>query len=99
MPGGGRAPRLCGVYTDLCWRRMGSVRRLQIHLDEPIDEALTREASRRGVSKAAVIRGALARELAVTEAPVVEDPWEALIGWLDSEPVDDIDEVIYEDRA
>ena len=75
------------------------MRRLQIHLDEAIDEALAREASRRGVSKAAVIRGALARELNGGEVPAVEDPWQALIGWLDSAPVDDIDSVIYEARA
>lgn len=75
------------------------MRRLQIHLDEPIDEALAREASRRGISKAAVVRGALARELSAGQVPPVEDPWLALIGWLDSEPVDDLDAIIYEDRA
>ena len=75
------------------------MRRLQIHLDEPVDEALARAASRRGVSKAAVIRAALARELSDAEVPAAEDPWAALIGCLDSEPVDDIDSVIYEQRA
>lgn len=73
--------------------------RLQIHMEEPLDDALTRAASRRGVSKAAVIRAALARELRDTEVPAVEDPWQALIGCLDSEPIDDIDSVIYEQRA
>ena len=75
------------------------MRRLQIHLDEPVDEALAREASRRGISKAAVIRGALARELSAGQVPPIEDPWQAMIGWLDSEPVDDLDAIIYEDRA
>lgn len=75
------------------------MRRLQVHLDEPIDEALAREASRRGISKAAVIRRALARELIDGQVPPVDDPWQALIGCLDSEPVDDLDAVIYEDRA
>ena len=75
------------------------MRRLQIHLEEPVEEALAREASRRGVSRAAVIRAALERELRGAEVPTAGDPWEALIGWLDSEPVDDIDSVIYEQRA
>jgi hypothetical protein len=51
------------------------------------------------VSKAAVIRAALARELNGGQQPNIEDPWDALTGWLDSEPVDDIDAVIYEQRA
>ena len=75
------------------------MRRLQVHLDEPLDEALARESCRRGISKAAVIRRALARELTAGPVPPVEDPWQALIGCLDSEPVDDLDAVIYEDRA
>src|SRR5262249_40410499 len=45
-----------GVYD-------GQVRRIQIHLDEDMDEAAQREASRRGISKAALIRTSLAREL------------------------------------
>ena len=27
------------------------------------------------------------------------DPWESMIGWLDNEPVDDIDDVIYGHKA
>lgn len=75
------------------------MRRLQIHLEEPVDDALSSEAVRRGVSKAAVIRAALARELDLAQIPKADDPWESLIGWLDSEPVDDIDAVVYEQRA
>jgi hypothetical protein len=26
---------------------------------------------------------------------MADDPWEYMIGWLDDEPVDDIDEVVY----
>ena len=75
------------------------MRRLEIHLEAPVDDALAREASRRGVSKAAVIRAALVRELSDAEVPAAEDPWAALIACLHSEPVDDIDSVIYEHRA
>ncbi|MBV8527217.1 MAG: CopG family transcriptional regulator [Candidatus Dormibacteraeota bacterium] len=75
------------------------MRRLQIYIDAPLDDALGREASRRGVSKAAVIRAALARELNGGAEPTFQDPWDALIGWLDSEPVDDIDAVIYDRKA
>jgi hypothetical protein len=70
------------------------VRRIQIHLDEVLDDALEAEAARRGVSKAALIREGMTRQL----GPVVsepEDPWQAIAGWLDDDPVDDIDEVIY----
>lgn len=75
------------------------MRRLQIYIDTPLDEALGREAGRRGISKAAVIRAALARELNGADRPAANDAWEALIGWLDSEPVDDIDAVIYDHQA
>jgi hypothetical protein len=26
---------------------------------------------------------------------MADDPWEDMIGWLDDEPVDDIDDVVY----
>lgn len=70
------------------------MRRVQIHLDEELDRAAAAEASRRGISKAALIRRALAHELEAGEGES-GDPWEALSGWLDDEPVADIDEVIY----
>lgn len=73
------------------------MRRLQIHLDDEIDDALAGEAARQGTSKAAVIRRALLREL--PEVPSSSrDPWEDLDGWLTVGGVDDIDAVIYEDR-
>lgn len=71
------------------------VKRIQIHIDDQLDAAAEREAARRGVSKASLIRASLARELAVEESPF-EDPWAAMVGWLDDEPVDDLDAVIYE---
>ena len=72
---------------------------MQIYIDEPLDEALGREAARRGISKAAVVRGALSKEFDGVAHPESEDPWDALIGLLDSDPVDDIDAIIYEQRA
>jgi hypothetical protein len=71
-----------------------SMRRVQIHLDEELDRSAAAEASRRGISKAALIRQALARELE-TGGEGAGDPWDALSGWLDDEPVADLDEVIY----
>jgi len=70
------------------------VRRLQIYMDEALDERLEAEARRRGVSKAALIRSAVAQDLGPT-LPAVDDPWKALVGWLDDDPVEDIDELIY----
>jgi hypothetical protein len=69
------------------------MRRVQIHLDEALDRAAADEAARRGISKAGLIRQTLARELRVEGT--AGDPWEDMIGWLDDEPVDDIDEVVY----
>ena len=76
------------------------MKRLQIYLDEAMDDALAREASRRGVSKAAVVRDALANEVDGAGSQEVQDRWGGLIGWItDGDPVDDIDAVIYEQKA
>lgn len=68
------------------------MRRIQIHLDESLDDAAAKEAGRRGISKAALIRECLAAGVARVHS---SDPWEAMIGWLDDEPVDDMDSVVY----
>jgi hypothetical protein len=73
------------------------MRRVQIHLDESLDEAAEREAARRGVSKAALIRASLARELNLVR-PANDDPWLAITGWLDDGPVEDLDAAIYDER-
>jgi hypothetical protein len=73
------------------------MRRIQIHIDEALDDAAGAEAARRGLSKAALIRASLARELALEE-PASRDPWQALTGWLDDGPVEDLDAVIYHRR-
>ncbi|MGH7687142.1 MAG: ribbon-helix-helix domain-containing protein [Candidatus Dormibacteria bacterium] len=73
------------------------MRRLQIHLEDAMDDALAAEAARLGLSKAAIVRTAL-----LTDRPdfpaTSDDPWEALNGWLDIGGVDDIDAVIYKGR-
>lgn len=74
------------------------MRRIQIHIDEALDDAAEAEASRRGQSKAALIRTALAKELAVEARPNA-DPWAAMTGWLDDGPVEDLDAVVYEQRG
>ena len=73
------------------------VRRIQIHIDEVLDDAAEAEAARRGQSKAALIRQALARELQV-HARSEADPWESMTGWLDDGPVEDLDSVVYDRR-
>jgi len=74
------------------------MRRIQIHIDEELDEAVAQEAARRGISKAALIRSCIAREIGAAPSPPA-DPWAAMVGWLDDEPVDDIDDVIYGPKA
>jgi Ribbon-helix-helix protein, copG family len=77
-----------GVYNVI-------MRRIQIHIDEALDDAAEVEAARRGLSKAALIRASLARELA-SETRRDADPWRALTGWLEDGQVEDIDAVIYD---
>ncbi|HEX6538939.1 MAG TPA: ribbon-helix-helix protein, CopG family [Candidatus Dormibacteraeota bacterium] len=71
------------------------MRRLQVHLDDELDDALAAEAAHLGTSKAAIIRRALTRDLPELPA-AADDPWEALDGWLSAGGVDDIDAAIYE---
>lgn len=70
------------------------MRRIQIHIDDTLDAAAEAEAARRGMSKAALIRVSVANELGVT-ASVQAEPWQSVTGWLDDDPVDNIDDVIY----
>ena len=72
------------------------MKRVQIHLEEELDRSAAAEAARRGISKAALIRLTLARELAASPLrPTGQAGWADMTGWLDVEPVDDIDEVVY----
>ena len=70
------------------------MRRIQICLEEELDEALQSESARSGKSRAALIRECV-RERFRPARGRIEDPLNALVGSVDAEPVDDIDEVIY----
>ena len=67
------------------------MKRLQISIDEELDEALGIEAARRKVSKAALIRG-FVREHLGGDQPA--NPVDDLVGDIDDE-AGDIDEVVY----
>jgi len=66
------------------------VKRIQIYIDESLDEALARRARRMRRSKAALIRDAVRREYGTTAA----DPFDRWGGGVDEAP-GDIDEVVY----
>ncbi len=67
------------------------MRRLQISIDEALDEALATEAARRHMSRAALIRELVRERL----GPVQDrDPMAALVGDIDEE-AGDIDRVVY----
>ena len=70
------------------------MRRIQLYMDADIDDALTAAAATRGVSRSALMRDAV-HALLESERPAGSDPVDALVGWLDVEPDDDIDAVIY----
>lgn len=68
------------------------MKRLQIYIDEAVDDELGRRAMREGTSKAALIRGYVAEQLDA-ERPK-RDPLDALVGRYDMEP-GPIDELVY----
>lgn len=68
------------------------MKRLQISIDEDLDEALAVEAARRKTSKASLIRQFVRDALRPSDA--ASDPMAALIGDIDDE-AGDIDEVVY----
>lgn len=70
------------------------MKRLQIYIEESVDDRLGIEAARRGVSKAAVVREAVSAYLdedGGTERDALDD----LVGAIDADPIDDLDEVAY----
>jgi hypothetical protein len=73
---------------------LAAMKRLQIMIEEDLDEALERQARDERTSKAALIRRYV-RERLKPLPPVKEDPLWQLVGDLDIEPVDDIDEYLY----
>lgn len=68
------------------------MRRLQISVDEEVDELLDAEAARRRISKAAVIRELVKERLGRKGS---RDPMAGLIGDIDDD-AGDIDAVVYE---
>ena len=70
------------------------MRRIQLYLDDDVDDALTAQAAKRGTSRSALVRDAVRASLGagLHAAP---DPVDDLVGWLGVEPDDDIDAVIY----
>jgi len=68
------------------------MKRLQISIDEELDDALATEAARRRTSKAALIREFVRERLGGRKA--THDPMAPLIGDIDAK-AGDIDEVIY----
>jgi len=67
------------------------MKRLQIRIEEELDEALETEAARRQVSKAALVRGFVIESLRRASAA---DPVDELVGDKDDE-AGDIDGVVY----
>ena len=73
-----------------------SVKRLQIMIEEELDEALARQAAEEGVSKAALIRRYVGERLRPLP-PIDEDPIWDLVGIVKGSPVDSVsvDDVVY----
>lgn len=71
------------------------MRRIQIHIDDDMDEALALEALERGVSKAALIREYLAQHIGSRLGR--RDAGQALIGSYagDEDESSQIDQVVY----
>jgi hypothetical protein len=75
------------------------MRRLQIMIDEDLDEALGRQARAEQTSKAALIRR-FVRERVSQLPPIEDDPLWELVGMAeDAEPVEDIDDYLYGPKA
>ena len=67
------------------------MKRLQIYIDEALDEALAAEAARTRTSKAALIRRFVAERLGPSPG---RDPLDELVGAYDEAP-GDVDTVVY----
>jgi ribbon-helix-helix CopG family protein len=68
------------------------MKRLQISIEEELDDALSVEAANRNTSKAALIREFVREHLGGTRPEI--DPMASLIGDIDKE-AGDIDELVY----
>jgi hypothetical protein len=67
------------------------MRRIQVVIDQELDERLEREAAARRVSKSALVRAAVEKELS---EPVDNGLWR-LPTFDDVEPVENIDDLLY----
>jgi Ribbon-helix-helix protein, copG family len=72
------------------------VRRLQIMIDEDLDEALARQARDEGTSKAALIRRYV-RERVKPLPPIAEDPLWEIFGMVEGTPDESlsVNDVVY----
>lgn len=70
------------------------MKRMQIMIDEDLDDALARQAALEGVSKAALIRRYV-RERLKPLPPLRQDPLWGIVGAYDGEPAADPDDVVY----
>ncbi len=68
------------------------MKRLQIYIDEDLDEALAERARRERTSKAALIRDLVRRSIVKGAPP--EDPFRDWIGGSDADPAP-VDETVY----
>lgn len=78
------------MYEALLPMYTAPVKRIQIYIEEAIDEQLARHARRERRSKASLIREAVRRQYA--EQP--EEPFDEWAGGIDDKP-GDIDELVY----
>jgi len=69
-----------------------AMKRLQIYIEEELDDALASRARRTHTSKAALIRDAVRRSIGEPEPPI--DPFRDWIGGSESEP-SPVDDVVY----
>jgi metal-responsive CopG/Arc/MetJ family transcriptional regulator len=75
---------------------MQTMKRLQIMIDEDLDEALDHQARQEGTSKAALIRR-FVRERIKPLPPIQEDPLWEIVGMVKGRPDDSasVDDVVY----
>ena len=71
------------------------VRRIQLYLDEELDDALSSRSAQTGRSKSELLREAVRGWITVELDGADVDALDAIVGSVDVDPVGDIDHVIY----